>query len=546
MEKYISIILLSLMLATPSRSNPSDTISHKSDKNGSTLLTIGIVGSALAVGAVTCLLINSHRKTKHYRDSIATIVESDYKQAKNYYNNVQFTDAKRLLITIRNRWSEYKRCRKGGDDKRIKREDVQGLIEDCTFLEPLAPSITEASNAADILPSDKDALIVYPRYMAFQVMQKYRMKVHDLIQQYPKREEVIRHSYSGIFKKFDRIESLYDSIYEQAKNNFKLKCRFFYNRAKESSNPNSIEYFVDDCEYYKVNKPWCKKARAFVHSRSVSVSHNSKSTERRFDSEFHKAVTSKRPFLLEQYIRKNAMYRSGWRRMHVDSAKKVLSALRSSEKDSSGHSTAMQNRHRPLKVAILGLSSSDSALYRECISNLDQELRKIKGIHHPIGITIDYRKNPPLLLLSGNVLCNRDTDIITSMENGGRFSMQFHGTIPAATYLHHLKEMAATRIGTTLKTRGQSRQAALQHTQSIRKAVYAIRFWKNTEENITLYAQASDTSKTSVTFYGFFDITTSKYKNIRIPNQPSPLINPSKDPEKHDRYARILYPFFDL
>jgi hypothetical protein len=467
------------------------------------------------------LLCNFLGGKKKQRDSLISAVESNWIAARQLIEKDNYSDATSKLKEILAEIDIYKAyCSKNKKRERVFKDTVNLLISNCRFLESLVPQINKLTLWSDSIPDNSDELLLKNRHQLLAIQKRCKDAINEQIRSNPDKRGAIRFGFRKSIIKLNLLDSLLRDVYDQEKDEFSLKCKFFYNRAVESNDTAQIRKFVNDCDYYQVDKEWCTRARmilAVTDTQSVKaeavITKEKLSDTEMMKLQYQQAMISGRIDLLENYIAKYNRKKIRKSESKIDSVRimleKVKKEIAAQAAYDKAHPLFANADPAKLDISIKGLSLSTQNVFRDVIEKNRDQLKNIHGIRFPASMQLDYSGSHPTLYMNAFINCGRDVQS-TVTDSGTLFTIK--GVTQLMRFLNHIKKSASKSV--------QEKTAS----EKIALAAYVVRLRKSTDEYITFYGKEnieSEDSEQDFSYYDFFDLTVNDQKDIRFPNKPS-------------------------
>ncbi len=535
-----SAISESLQTDLPPGSVPVEPEQKKSSPVAA-ILTIGAVAGA-GVGAF--FLIRRARRERRQADSVIALVEKAWQRSAKQYAAEHYREVVQELQGISANWYQYEkyntRYRK---NRKVHSDSIRRVIASCDFLEGMIPVVSSLTRYAERLPADEFALSKMSRREVQTAKTYLQTSMDSLLNAYPNHRSGLRYSLRHIDRKLRSLDSLIEISYEDRKADFTFKNRFYYNRAVDKGDAVSLRQFVDDCDYYQVDREWCQRARLAMEGREgtdteqpVSALPPGKkmSTADSIEAAFDYAMQSKRIEVLEEYVRKysSRRYRSRSRRrlVRIEEAKAALRQLRTEVETELAFNRAYprfgNGGFSNIVLTIKGVSGATEQLLHLAWDSLENEVSKLPSIRFPASLTIDYTSQPPMILLDAVVSSRHDIE--KSLVNS-RQSFRIISLIPAMELLHRFKLLSLQMIGNS----GRGGHAANSVTDFLQKkvqtAIYGLRLHAAGDKGtILFYAREPEPNGETLRFYDFYDLTIrDSVKRFSIYPGSLPSIIPS-------------------
>ena len=402
-------------------------------------------------------------------------------------------------------------------------------------------------NVTRSLPGSEDILVGQNRHRVSETIKRCRWVIDSIVKSNTAQAESVRHGFRYSILKLDSLDSMFVNVYEQEKANFSFKCKFFYNRAVETKDTSVLREFVEDCDYYQVDKEWCNRARMVLspHEQPIlkyAVAGVSQAIVDTLKMEYDQAIISGNIELLEQYIKKYSARRFRRKNTRIDSAKIVLNSLKmelaeavSFDKD---HPLFANADMAEMELKVKGLQGSDDEGFRNAFEKAKGSLRSVSGIRFPASVVIDYSSRPPILFLNAYVSCKKDVERKTT-DNGVAYTME---SVPELmNFLNRIK----LTVVEDLNKEGPGKQ---KEARELRQVAYVVRLMKNNEEYITLYGKENvkaGQGSGAFSFYNFFDLTVKDKKDTRLNNKASHIIEVQSSDDSDMLRRELVNRFFD-
>jgi len=490
---------------------------------------------SVVLSSCDLLLCNFLGGKKKQRDSLISAVESNWSAARQLIEKDAYSDATNELEKILVDIDTYKAyCSKNKKKERVFKDTVKLLISNCRFLESLVPQINKLRLWSDSIPDNSDDLILSNRHQLLAIKKRCKDAINEQIRSNPDKRGAIRFGFRESIVKLNLLDSLLRDVYDQEKSEFSLKCKFFYNRAAESNDTTQIRNFVDDCDYYQIDKEWCTRARMILAAMDSQAAKAEEviAKEKLSDTEimkiqYQQAMLSGRIDLLESYISRYNRKKIRKSDSKIDSARimleKVKKEIATQEAYDKAHPLFANADFAKLDVNIKGLSLSSQNVYRDVIEKSLEQLKNIRGIRFPASIQIDYSGSHPMLYINAYINCKKDIQS-TVTDTATLFTIE--GVTQAMRFLNHLKGTASNSV------------QEINASQKIALAAYVVRLRKNDDEYITFYGKEnvkSQDSEEDFSYYDFFDLSVNDRKDVRFTNKPSDSVMLLKSESESER-----------
>lgn len=518
MKKLVSFIVIILTILISVK-----PVESKGNNAGVVILT---GGGIIALGGGVFFIIRNIVRNHNCADSITTEVKFLWERSERAFENDDFIGCisnLEKIASIRNDYGKFVLKRKLND--RFDIDTLDSFISSCRLLENLKQSVASVASACEEFPEDEFELEQVDRSEVTKELQKYAEFIDSIENANPRQRETVRYGFRESLKKIADLNLLLKDTHDQAKREFALKCKFYFNRAKESADTNQLREFVNTCKYYQIDNQWRIQAQAILEPESIP---DSKTEVQGFaklsplDSmrlQYDTAVKSGRIDLLETYISRYAKGPFKKKLSKVDKAKIVLDSLQRildiKVRWNKSHPLFANCDTCEFSFVVKGLRGEIETVFINEFNSMSGEFKNIRGPRFPSGIVIDYSYSPSILLFKGFIDCKND--VVHAKENGV-YTYNVSGVEQTMELLNQLKR----NVVASLENKGN---VALQEIVSIRSAAYIVRLRKNESEYITFYGKEYTSGKKGVLeFYDFYDIKINRTNDIRLENGFSPLV----------------------
>ncbi len=471
---------------------------------------------SVVLSSGSSLVCNFLGGKKKQRDSLISAVENNWNAAKQLIETDNYTDASNKLENILTEIDIYKTyCSKNKKTERVFKDAVDLLLSNCRSLESLVPQIDKIKMWSDSIPDDSDELVISDRHQLLTIQKRCKDAINELIRSNPEKRGAIRFGFRKSIIKLNLLDSLLKDVYDQEKAEFSLKCKFFHNRAVESNDTAQIRQFVDDCDYYQVDKEWCTRARMILTGMDTQtvkagevVGIKKLSDTEIMKIQYKQAMLSGRIDLLESYISKYNRKKIRKSESKIDSVRIMLGKIK---KDIASQ-TAYDKSHpllanadlTNLDISIKGLSKNTQDIFKDAIEENREQLKNVRGIRFPASMQLDYSGSHPMFYVNAYINCN--IDVARTVSDSATLY-----TIEGVTQLMHFLNQV-------------KKQTSKSVQEKTALAAYVVRLYKDADEYITFYGKEnldSDGSEEDFSYYDFFDLSVNDQKDLRFPNKPS-------------------------
>ncbi|MBN1577727.1 MAG: hypothetical protein JW913_14300 [Chitinispirillaceae bacterium] len=545
LHRSILILLIALLIGQSFAENrqaaePLDPPagSDEGKKNHTGAIIAGGCAAIVVLGVGVFFLHRRASRERHHADSVIAIVEQAWDSAGAFYTAELYRDAIAQLQKINGVWYEYERYSTKYRKKRhIHTDSIRAVIASCDFLERMIQPIKAISGYAERLPVDEFGLSKFGRRELVAMKQYLRRTLDSIMTVNSNHRDALQYSFRHIDRRLHTADSLMEATYGQQRTEFGAKAHFYYNRAIEANDSAALRNFVEDCDYFHIEKEWCQRGRIALKQRSserpvTAASTKKMSVRESIQLAYNEAMQSKRIEVLEAYINKYSTrrYRSQRRIVKIDSVKAALRLLRA-EIDAQ----MAFNRSYPrfgsgntqIKLSVKGLSHSSQEAFGMAWYKLRNEIAKLPAIRQPASLDIDYTSKPPMLML--NAIVSPEHDIEKSTINSRR-AYRISCLMPAMRVLQRLKMLAMIMLNAERTSSEKLDDVIDYEVKKVRSAAYTLRLMKPGNTGIIiLYARDNkgDVPDTNhlVQFYDFYDLTAAGRATKRFPIYPGSLPN---------------------
>lgn len=527
-------------------------------KKSSPVPAILTIGAAAGAGVGAFFLIRRARRERRQADSVIALVEKAWQRSAKQYAAEHYREAVQELQGISANWYQYEqysaRYRK---NRKVHSDSIQRVIASCDFLEGMIPVVSSLARYAERLPTDEFALSKMSRREVQTAKDYLQTSMDSLLNAYPNHRSGLRYSMRHIDKRLRSLDSLIQVSYDDRKADFTFKNRFYYNRAVDKGDTASLRQFVDDCDYFQVDREWCQRARLAMEGREGADAEQpvaalppgkKMSTADSIEAAFTYAMQSKRIEVLEDYVRKysSRRYRSRSRRrlVRIEEVKAALRQLRSEVETELAFNRAYprfgNGDFKNIALTVKGVSGATEQLLHLAWDSLETEVSKLPSIRFPASLTIDYTSQPPMILLDAVVSSRHDIE--KSLVNS-RPAFRIISLIPAMELLHRFKLLSLQMIGNS-----GGDHAANSVTDFLQKkvqtAIYGLRLHAAGDKGtILFYAREPEPNGGALRFYDFYDLTirdSAKRFSIYPGSLPNIIPSLSSDSLEHKMTAEFF------
>ncbi|MBN1306513.1 MAG: hypothetical protein JXA18_01250 [Chitinispirillaceae bacterium] len=546
LHRSIIMLLITLLMGQSFPENrqvgePVDSSAGGTEKKGGVggaVITIGVLTAAVT-GVGVFFLYRRARRERHAADSVISIVEQAWDSAGVLYATEHYGGAIAQLKKITGIWYEYERYSAKYRKKRhVHPDSIRAVIASCDFLERMIRPIEALSGYAERLPTDEFGLAHFSRHELLKITQFLRNSIDSIMTVNSNNRDALTYSFRNINRRLNTVDSLLKATYAQQKTEFAVKARFYYNRAIEANDSIALRHFVEDCDYYHIDKEWCQRGRIALRATTSDSSATGAlvkkmTTRDSIQLAYNEAMQSKRIEVLEAYIEKysSRRYRSLRRIVRIDSVKTALRLLRAEVEAE----VAFNRRYprfgnsgsNPIKLTIKGLSHASQEAFGTAWYKLRHDIVKLPDIRLPASLDIDYTGKPPLLMLTAVV--SPEHDIGKSVINS-RQAYRVSCLMPVMSMLQRLKTRTLASLNAERASNDQLGDRTDYEVKKIGSATYALRLMKPGATGIIIFYARDNRSDSPdanrlFQFYEFYDLAAAGRTSKRFSIYPGLLPN---------------------
>ncbi|KMQ50717.1 hypothetical protein CHISP_2400 [Chitinispirillum alkaliphilum] len=490
-----------------------------SDDNSSAAWVAG-AGAVAVLGAGGYFLFRHLSARAAYRDSVTGEIEQLFHTAQKLFSEQRYEEAALKYRTVIRDWQRYVSYkRKKPFPEGMDSLNIESKLSESEFLHEHFGLITHVRNESNALPSTEADLVERNRHEINRVVKSLRDTVENLREKITGYENAMDIAFGESLQRLNRIDTMFISVYEQEQLNFDVKTRFFYNRAMETEDPVRIREFVEDCEYYQIEKNWCQKARL-----AIGVDCKSDETEAgEVEAEFRYAVNSGRIETINEFIEK---YSQKNKNLYRDFIRNAQTEIRQLEKEmeaelqySRMHPFFVNADLSAFSLSFNGVSEEVRTLIDTYFSDNLSTLRNVSNLRFPAQLSIDFSGQFPIVMLTAFISCKRDL----ALSETDPEVVEIPGAVSAMNFLAGLLESTGEVVG---------------DSDPLHSSVMVVRLRKNPDDFVTLYARKGETG---LQWFEFIDLTFREHNNLRIREQPMPTISLSSESS-----GGLLVDFFEL
>ena len=544
----IAVLLAAVILVNSGASG------SEPDKRGVVAASISIPVAAAGTAVATFFIVRGIKRDRQHGDSVIAAVSSIIDSSRILFAEDKYDQCASRLKSALPLWDQYSHyCHKRKRSSQCTSIDsINESISRCEFLHSIRSETFLLDSLTGLLPSGPDELAEADRHRVIALTGRCRQRIDSMMQRYPDRVTDLEHGFQRAVLGLDRVDSLFKVIYDQQRDDFNYKNKFYYNRAVESGDSMALRNFLTDCDYYQIEKQWCGRVRLALNPACADVddqvetappSQPVKKKLTAVDSmkiRYAEIMSSARIDLLEDYLKRYSGKRFRKKDSRVDSVKAVLDSLnrivKAEEQFNKDHPLFVNADQADLAINVLGLSENVERLFSEILEQKKPELLNVNGMRFPAVIKIDYSATPPILFVNAFLNSRRDVER-TSGDEEVLFSL------PGVSQLMGLLNSVKLGVISEMEKRGITDMAQMKR---IRTAAYVVRLNRSASDCITFYAKENPNAGTggsSFLYYDFFDISFQSSRNIRLSGDTSHTIQLVKDKTDSLKY-RLCTDFF--
>ncbi len=504
----------------------------------STATGASIIGAVL-VGAGTggYFMYRHFKKKAHFRDSVATVIESQFSSAADMYNQERYREASEVYISVLGRWGEYAQYRKS--QNRASGLDSANLVKSiasCGYLDDHLEFIKQLRNTVAALPKNPYDLVNRDRLKLGEHVTALRDTVESIRKIGDGFSAEFEYGFAPVIAALDSVDQMFKDVYAQEQLNFNLKSRFFYNRAMESKDSAELNRFVQDCDYYQSEKNWCEKARLILNPPPVVTMAPADTVVKKEEDtvlvHYREVLQSARLDQLESFLKKYSGRKYRIYQPQIDTVKQVAFVIKKEVEAEMAY-----NKAHPLftnaDVSSLSLKFTNVAdweqqIYKLALADSREGLNSVMQARFPASLSVDFTRESGAVFLSGFMHGKKDIDILNDTLQGMHYRL--NGIETSMSFLKKFKATVKGRLDSSELT-PQQKNSALKRLDN---ASFVVRLRKSPEEYVTFYANLVNQE---IKWFDFFDVSASGQKDVRIRKQPIPLIRP-------DEQYPVVFSFF--
>ncbi|MDG5815597.1 hypothetical protein QA601_10930 [Chitinispirillales bacterium ANBcel5] len=490
-----------------------------------------VMGTAkLTAGTGGFFLIRVFRERANHRDSLITAVESEFKNAAQLFSEKEYAEASQAYRSVLEDLSSYLSFERHIDPPEgMDSASITEKIGLSDFLHETMEFIHQFKDDVAQLPDTEQKIILQDRREIKRSVAQLKDTLKSVKTNSPRYSSVLNDLLKKSISDLNRVDTLLLAAYPQEQLDFDLKSRFYYNRAVESNDTSVIRRYVEDCDYYQIERRWCEKARVMLEQKAVATQLAPDSIDDPVRSEYLKAMESGKLSRLEAFIDTYSASGHSVYKSLVDSAKDLRMLFRNEMEDelafSRRHPLFFNADFSKFGITVEGADSKTEEKIFHFISENNTNLRNVARLRFPAGLSIDLTTEMPMITLTAFISCERDVE-----KEGaeGNYMIELPGVLSALNLLTTFRNFVV-------------KEDLQEHiVKKLNASVFAVRLRKNNDKFITLYAKT--TVDGVIDWYNLVDIT-KEGENVRVYDQtylPDININANTDCSVSDFFSSAI------
>jgi hypothetical protein len=529
------IIILFALVLFPLQSLFECTVyaqdSEEKKSAGPVIITATIVAVAVGGGAYAFYYFRNKKKDRLYGDSIIALVNTTLDTASAFLTDKNYIKAGELFRKTLPLWKDYERyCVKRNSSQKMSRESILLKIEDAEVLAAIASEVAVNEEIMNSLPYTEDEFVGFKRNDMKAIVLRTQQTINQIKLQHQGKENTVEFGFRNVLHDLSRIDSLFNAVYNQERLNFSLKCKFNYNQVVDSKDILLLQQFVDDCDYYKIDKEWCNKARQTLNPEIIIAKQSviaqipaktKKIKEKKvrispvdsMHNAFKEVINSRNITLLEGYAKKYDKSKFRKSESKIDSIYKVMDILKKEQAAARfyalSHPLFSDNPSNRLQIIINGLDNVQSDIFKNAIDSSIGNLKNIPGLRYPATIVVDYSRNPSTIFLSAYSDFRKDAKKDAAPSE---WTYSHPGIVQSMHFLNKICQ------DVNLSSATASNQ---QFRDKLKKTVFIVRCKKDDEHYLTMYSFPSVKSEGQLEFYNFYDLSSKSMRDKRFTGRKS-------------------------
>ncbi len=498
------------------------------------------------------------RQERLHGDSVITKVNNILDSAWHYYANENYPGADMFFTEVVKMWDDYiLYTDKRKVSKRITRDSLETIVSDCKLLWSLQSPLDQVSTLLFPITSIPDELVQHKRQDVLDTLKRAEDAINVIAEASGRKRSVVLRAFSKPLQHIADIRECFDKIYDQEKNNFSLKCKFNFKKAVDSKDTLQLRSFADDCDYYKVDKEWCRKAKEMLGDTTITtvVMQNIPDAHKKLvkgkpvkmtavdsmHNAYKLAMESRDIKLIETYISTYTSRKFRKSESKIDSAAILLQRLKNDKAREDNffksHPLLSERTNDSFALTLKGIDSQCMPLFTNVVNSLTGELKNAPGLRAPVTLTIEKNSDGLSMFFLAYSYPSYDIKVQHSSDT---IIYSFDGVAWSVNFLHKIKQQILMEFSRSNNMQTMNNAVYLN---SLLSPVYIIRIRKNESQDITMYAYSSQQTIADPKYFSFFDISDSKKKNVRFTNNYADKIVIYKNLDTDSAAGRMLANF---
>ncbi|MGE5670246.1 MAG: hypothetical protein ACM31E_02305, partial [Fibrobacterota bacterium] len=486
--------------------------------------------SVQGINSSSVFFLKRIKQDRLHGDSIISKVNTTLDSAWLYYANENYPGADMFLSEVVKMWDDYVRYTEKRElAKKITRDSLETIVSDCKLLWSLQRPLDQVCTLLFPITSIPDELVQHKRQDVIDTLKKAEDAINVIVEASGSKRAVVLRAFSKPHQHIASIRECFDKLYDQEKNNFSLKSKFNFKKAVDSKDTLQLRSFADDCDYYKVDKEWCRKEKEMLGDTTITtvVMQNIPDAHKKLikgkpvkmtavdsmHNAYKLAMESRDIKLLKTYISTYTSRKFRKSESKIDSAAILLQRLKNDKarEDNffTSHPLLSERNNDSIALTLKGIEPQCLPLFTKVVNSLAGELKNTTGLRAPVTLTIE-KNNEGLSMFflaysypSYDIKVQQTSDSVVYSFDGIAWSVQF---------LHKIKQQILKEF--SLNNNMQTMNNAV-YMNSLLSPVYIVRIRKNESQDITMYAYSGQQTIAEPKYFSFFDISDSKKKNVR-------------------------------
>jgi len=517
--------------------------------------------SNVSVKGINCSSVFFLKRIKQERlhgDSIIAKVNSTLDSAWFYYENENYPGADMFFTEVVKMWDDYVvYTDKRNLTKNITRDSLEIIASDCKLLWSLQRPLDQVSTLLFPITSIPDELVMHRRQDVLDTLSKAENAINVIAEASGNKRAIVLRAFSKPLQHIRSIHECFEKIYDQEKNNFSLKSRFNFNKAVDSKDTLQLRSFADDCDYYKVDKEWCRKAKEMLGDTTATtvVMQNIPDAHKKLlkgkpvkmtavdsmHNAYKLATESKDIKLLESYVSVYTSRKFKKSDSKIDSARMLLQRLKNDKAHEdnffTSHPLLSERNNDSIALTLKGIDPHYRALFANAVNALSKELKNATGLRAPVTLTIEQSSDGLNMFFLAYSYPSYDLKVQNTSDS---VVYSFDGIAWTVNFLHKIKQQVLKEF--SLNNNMQTMNNAV-YMNSLLAPVYIVRLRKNESQDITMYAYSSQQTIAEPKYFSFYDISDSVKKNVRFTNMYSEKIIINKTQDTDSEAGKMLANF---